>query len=191
LACAGTTVGAPVVGFRSGSGCGVGGSGLLVVEAVVADGAYGEIAAFRAALEGLGVASSAPQLASWAGMCPGNNESAGKRLSGKARNGCVWLRRSLCQAAWAASHSKNTYLAAQFRRIAARKAKKRAIVAVGHTILVILYHMLKNRQPYRDLGADYFDRRDADQVKRSLMRRLERLGFQVTVKESAALPKPV
>jgi len=130
---------------------------------------------------------SAPQLASWAGMCPGNNESAGKRLSGKARSGCVWLRRSLCQAAWAASHTKNTYLAAQFRRIAARKGKKRAIVAVGHTILVILYHMLKNRQPYRDLGADYFDRRDADQVKRSLMRRLERLGFQVTIKEPGAL----
>ena len=133
---------------------------------------------------------SAPLLARWAGMCPGSNESAGKRLSGKARNGCVWLRRSLCQAAWAASHSKNTYLAAQFRRIAARKGKKRAIVAVGHTILVILYHMLKNRQPYRDLGADYFDRRDADQVKRSLMRRLERLGFQVTIKEVAALSTP-
>jgi transposase len=66
---------------------------------------------------------SAPQLASWAGMCPGNNESAGKRLSGKGRNGCVWLRRSLCQAAWAASHTKNTYLAAQFRRIAAAKAR--------------------------------------------------------------------
>jgi transposase len=133
---------------------------------------------------------SAPQLASWAGMCPGNNESAGKRLSGKGRNGCVWLRRSLCQAAWAASHTKNTYLAAQFRRIAARKGKKRAIVAVGHTILVILYHMLKNRQPYRDLGADYFDRRDADQVRRSLVRRLERLGLQVTIKESAATSTP-
>lgn len=124
---------------------------------------------------------SAQHLASWAGLCPGNNESAGKRLSGKARNGCVWLRRSVCQAAWAASHSKNTYLSAQFRRLAARKGKKRAIVAVAHTILIILFHMLKNQQPYRDLGADFFDRRNAEQLKRSLIRRLEHLGFQVTV----------
>jgi transposase len=124
---------------------------------------------------------SAQHLASWAGLCPGNNESAGKRLSGKARNGSVWLRRSLCQAAWAASHSKNTYLSAQFRRLAARKGKKRAIVAVGHTILVILFPMLKNQQPYRDLGADYFDRHNSEQLKRSLLRRLERLGLQVSV----------
>jgi transposase len=124
---------------------------------------------------------SAQHLASWAGLCPGNHESAGKRLSGKARNGCVWLRRSLCQAAWAASHSKNTYLSAQFRRLAARKGKKRAIVAVAHTILIILFHMLKNQQPYRDLGADYFDRQNAEQLKRSLLRRLERLGVQVIV----------
>ena len=125
---------------------------------------------------------SAQHLASWAGLCPGNNESAGKRLSGKARNGNVWLRRNLCQAAWAASHTKNTYLSAQFRRLAARKGKKRAIVAVGHTILVIVYHMLKNQQPYRDLGSDYFDRRNSEQLKRSLIRRLEGLGLQVSVK---------
>jgi len=129
---------------------------------------------------------SAAHLASWAGLCPGNNESAGKRLSGKARNGSVWLRRRLCQAAWAASHSKNTYLSAQFRRLAARKGKKRAIVAVGHTILVIVFHMLKNHQPYHDLGADYFDRRNAEQLKRVLIRRLERLGLQVTVVQSPA-----
>jgi len=132
--------------------------------------------------------SSAAHLASWAGLCPGNNESAGKRLSGKARNGSVWLRRNLCQAAWAASHSKNTYLSAQFRRLAARKGKKRALVAVGHTILVIVFHMLKNHQPYRDLGADYFDRRNAEQIKRSLIRRLERLGLQVTVQNRTLEP---
>ncbi len=125
---------------------------------------------------------SAQHLASWAGLCPGNNESAGKRLSGKARNGNVWLRRNLCQAAWAASHTKNTYLSAQFRRLASRKGKKRAIVAVGHTILVIVYHMLKNQQPYRDLGSDYFDRRNSEQLKWSLIRRLEGLGLQVSVK---------
>ena len=130
---------------------------------------------------------SAQHLASWAGLCPGNNESAGKRLSGKARNGSIWLRRNLCQAAWAASHTKNTYLSAQFRRWAARKGKKRAIVAVAHTILVIVFHMLKNQQPYSDLGADYFDRRNTDQLKRSLVRRLERLGVQVSIVPTPAI----
>jgi transposase len=124
---------------------------------------------------------SAQHLASWAGICPGNHESAGKRLSGKPRKGSAWLRRSLCQAAWAASHTKGTYLAARFRRLAARKGKKRAIVAVAHTILISLYHMLKNKQSYRELGADFLDRRHADQVKRYLLKRLERLGVVVTV----------
>jgi transposase len=133
---------------------------------------------------------SAAHLASWAGLCPGNNESAGKRLSGKSRNGNAWLRRSLCQAAWAASHSKNTYLSAQFRRLAARKGRKRAIVAVGHTILVIVFHMLKNHQPYRDLGADFFDHRNVEQLKRTLIRRLQRLGLQVFITPSTTVPQP-
>ena len=133
---------------------------------------------------------SAQHLASWAGICPGNHESAGKRLSGKPRKGSAWLRRSLCQAAWAASHTKDTYLAARFRRLAARKGKKRAIVAVAHTIVVSMYHMLKNKQPYRELGADFLDRRNAEHVKRYLLKRLERLGLHVTVRsaeETAAL----
>jgi transposase len=127
---------------------------------------------------------SAQHLASWAGICPGNHESAGKRLSGKPRKGSAWLRRSLCQAAWAASHTKETYLAARFRRLATRKGKKRAIVAVAHTILVSMYHMLKNKQTYRELGADFLDRRHAENVKRYLLKRLERLGLQVTVQSS-------
>jgi transposase len=134
---------------------------------------------------------SAQHLASWAGICPGNHESAGKRLSGKPRKGSAWLRRSLCQAAWAASHTKETYLAARFHRLAARKGKKRAIVAVAHTILVSVYHMLKTKQPYRELGADFLDRRQAEHVKRYLLKRLERLGLQVTVRsveDTAALP---
>ena len=134
---------------------------------------------------------SAQHLASWAGICPGNHESAGKRLSGKPRKGSAWLRRSLCQAAWAASHTKDTYLAARFRRLAARKGKKRAIVAVAHTIVVSMYHMLKNKQPYRELGADFLDRRNAENVKRYLLKRLERLGLHVTVRsaeDTAALP---
>src|SRR6266404_5573726 len=124
---------------------------------------------------------SAQHLASWAGICPGNHESAGKRLSGKPRKGSAWLRRSLCQAAWAASHTKETYLAARFHRLAERKGKKRAIVAVAHTILGSMYHMLKSKQPYRELGADFLDRRHAEHVKRYLLKRLERLGVVVTV----------
>jgi transposase len=123
---------------------------------------------------------SAQHLASWAGMCPGNHESAGKRLSGTPRKGNAWLRRSLCQAAWAASHTKATYLAARFRRLAARKGKKRALVAVGHSILVSVYHMLKTKRPYCELGADYLDRIKADQLKRYFLKRLEQLGVQVT-----------
>jgi transposase len=101
------------------------------------------------------------------------------------------LRRSLCQASWAASHTKNTYLAARFHRLAARKGKKRAIVAVAHTILGSVYHMLKNQQPYREWGADFLDRRHADRVKRSLLKRLDRLGVVVMIQSTestSALP---
>jgi len=133
---------------------------------------------------------SAQHLASWAGICPGNHESAGKRLSGKPHKGNTWLRRSLCQAAWAASHTKATYLSARFRRLAARKGKKRAIVAAAHNILIILYHVLKTKQPYRELGADYLDRINAAQLKCYFVKRLENLGLQVTVQhvDKAAAP---
>jgi len=133
---------------------------------------------------------SAQHLASWAGICPGNHESAGKRLSGKPHKGNTCLRRSLCQAAWAASHTKATYLSARFRRLAARKGEKRAIVAVAHSILIILYHVLKTKQPYRELGADYLDRINAAQLKRYFVKRLENLGLQVPVQyvEKAAAP---
>jgi hypothetical protein len=105
-------------------------------------------------------------------------------LSGTPRKGSAWLRRSLCQAAWAASHTKETYLVARVHRLAARKGKKRAIVAVAHTLLVSLYHMLKNKQTYRELGAEFLDRRKAENIKRYLLKRLERLGLQVTVRSS-------
>jgi transposase len=101
---------------------------------------------------------SAQHLASWAGMCPGHHESAGKRLSGRPHKGNAWLRRSLCQAAWAASHIKATYLAARLRRLAARQGKKRALGAVGHSSLVSVYHMLKTKRPDCELGADYLAR---------------------------------
>lgn len=124
---------------------------------------------------------SAEHLASWAGMCPGNNESAGKRKSGATPKGNRWLRRTLNQSAWAASHTKNTYLSAQYRRLAARRGKKRAIIAVGHTILKIVYHMLKHKAPYHDLGNDYFDNLNSESLKRHLVKRLEKLGHKVTL----------
>ncbi len=133
---------------------------------------------------------SAQHLASWAGLCPGNNESAGKRRSGKIRKGSVWLRRGLCQAAWAASRTKDTYLAALYRRMIARRGKKRTIVAVAHTMLVIAYHLLKRHCVYQDLGADYFDQLDRRGLQRRLVNRLTGLGFQVTLTPTSPDPLP-
>ncbi|HEU5369507.1 MAG TPA: IS110 family transposase, partial [Ktedonobacterales bacterium] len=123
---------------------------------------------------------SARHLASWAGMCPGNHESAGKRLSGKTRKGSPWLRQLLVEAAQAAAHTKNTYLSALYRRIAARRGAKVAMIAVGHAILVMIYHMLSRQVSYTELGGNYFDERDRQATQRRLVRRLEQLGFQVS-----------
>ena len=128
---------------------------------------------------------SAKHLASWAGMCPGNHESGGKRLSGKTRKGSRWLRQSLVEIAHVASKTKNTYLAAQYRRIAARRGKKRALIAVGHTVLTIVYTMLTRQQPYQELGAAYFDQRERHRVERRLVQRLERLGYEVALQPRA------
>ena len=125
---------------------------------------------------------SAAHVASWAALCPGNNESAGKRLSGKTRKGNVWLRRTMCEVAWAASHTKDTYFAAQFRRIASRRGSKRALMAVAHSILVTAYHMLKHKRHYQELGADFFDVINRDKVRDRLVQRLAKLGFAVTLK---------
>ena len=128
---------------------------------------------------------SAKQLASWAGMCPGNNESAGKRKSGKTGKGSRYLRAALVQAAWAASHQKDSYLAAQYRRMVKRMRKKKALVAVAHSLVVIIYHVLKERTEYKDLGGDYFERRDVEKQRRRLIKQLESLGLKVTVEEAA------
>jgi len=119
---------------------------------------------------------TAAHLASWAGLCPGNYESAGKRLGATMRKGSPWLRRMACQSAWAAARTKNTYLSAQFRRLASKRGKNRAVMAVAHTILVIGYHLQTHQCDYRDLGGDYFDRLHADGLKRYLIRRLERVS---------------
>src|SRR6266849_6052199 len=112
-------------------------------------------------------------------------ESAGKHYSGKTRGGNIWLKRILCQVAWAASHTRNTYFTALFRRIAAKRGKKRAILAVAHSLLITIYTMLKNRQTYQDLGSDYFDKNNADGLKRYCLRKLEALGHKVTLETAA------
>ena len=122
-------------------------------------------------------------LASWAGLCPGNHESAGKRQSGKTRKGNRWLRTALVEAAAGAGRSRDTYLSAQYRRLAARRGKKKAAVAVAHSILVISYHLLKDGSTFTDLGGDFFDRRDQDALERRLVNRLEALGNKVSLEK--------
>jgi len=128
---------------------------------------------------------TAAHLASWARVCPGNNESAGKRLSGSTGHGNPWLRSALVEAAQAAAHTKGTYLAAQYHRLAGRRGGKRAIMAVAHTILVTIYHMLTRGTTYSDLGGNYFDERDRQATIRRAVRRIESLGYKVTLEEAA------
>jgi transposase len=122
---------------------------------------------------------TAGHLASWAGVCPGNNESAGKRLSGKTRKGNPWLRRLLIQAAHAAARQKNGYLAAQFRRIAARRGGKRAAMSVAHSILVIIYHLLSEGTTYQEQGETFFEEQERQTTEKRLVRQLTRLGYHV------------
>ena len=132
---------------------------------------------------------SAGHLASWAGMCPGQHVSAGKRQGGRSQRGSPWQRAAQTEAAWGAARVKGSYLAAQYRRLAARRGKQRAIVATGHSILVSIYHMLTAGRDYADLGANYFDERARAVVQRRLVRRLEQLGLQVTIEPRQA-PTP-
>jgi len=125
-------------------------------------------------------------LASWAGMCPGNNESAGKRKSDRTRKGSTWLRRALIEAAHGAARTKHKYLQALYRRLASRRGKQRAAVAVGHSLLVTGYHLITRQTVYQDLGGNYFDERDREAVKRRAVRRLEKLGYRVELAPCAA-----
>jgi transposase len=133
---------------------------------------------------------SGGHLASWAGMCPGQNESAGKKRPAKMRKGCSWLRAALIQAGWAAGRCKKqrTYLKAQYDRVCRRRGKKRACVAVGHSILRIAYSLLASPRDYHDLGPEYFERRSNEKVKDNLVRRLRQLGYEVTVSEPTEKP---
>ena len=122
--------------------------------------------------------------ASWVGVCPGKNESAGKNKSGKTKKGNSWLKSALIQAAWAASRTKDTYLSALFHRLVGRLGKKKALVAVAHAIAVIIYHVLTKSIPYYELGADYFIKLNRKSMERKLVRRLEELGYKVTLEEA-------
>jgi transposase len=127
---------------------------------------------------------TAAHMASWTGMCSGNRQSAGKRFSGRTTKGNRWLRATLVQVAWAASHTKETYFAAHYRRLAGRRGKKRALIALAHTIEVVIYYVLKRKAPFAELGADYLDRHDKDRLLAGLVRRLERMGHKVTLEPS-------
>ncbi|WP_335324177.1 IS110 family transposase [Heliomicrobium modesticaldum] len=127
----------------------------------------------------------AAHLASWAGMAPGNNESAGKRKSGRTRKGNKHLRSALVEAGRAAARTKDTFLSAMYHRIAARRGKNRAALAVGHRILVIFYHIVTNREPYKELGANYHDQRRKQSVVNRTVKRLEAMGFKVTIEETS------
>jgi transposase len=126
--------------------------------------------------------------ASWAGLVPGSFESAGKRKSSRTRHGNCWLRRALCQSAWAVSHKKDCYLTALFNRRAARAGLKKAVVATAHQILIIAYHILRDGTTYQERGGGFFDRLNPDRTRRKLTARLERLGWDVVLEPHQAIP---
>jgi len=129
---------------------------------------------------------TADKCASWARLCPGNHESAGKRRPTTTGKGATWLRATRQEAAWAAAKTKKSYYRALYHRLKARRGPKKAIVAVQHAMLVALWHMLKHRVPHQDLGADFFDRRNTARIRRHHVRRLEQLGHQVLLVEEAS-----
>ena len=124
-------------------------------------------------------------LASWAGLCPGNNESAGKHKSGKTRKGNRWLRALLVECALAAIRTKNAPFGARYRRVMRHRGHPKAVVAVAHALLRTIYHVLASRHEYQNLGADYYDRRDTDRLRQRAVQTLERLGYKVTVETAA------
>ena len=128
---------------------------------------------------------SAAHFASWAKLCPGNNESAGKRKSGRTGHGNRWLRSTMVEVARAAAHTRNSYYAAMYRRLASRRGSPRAAIAVAHSILVTIYFLLRDDRTYADLGSNYFDERTREYIVRQAVNRIERLGLKVTVQQAA------
>ncbi len=128
-------------------------------------------------------------LASWAGVCPGNDQSAGKRRSGKTRTGSKWLRATLTESALAAARTKDSYLAAQYQRLRGRGGHSKAVTAAGYSILTAAWHMLQTGELYRDLGNDYFTRQNPDRLTRRLIRQLQALGHHVTLERTPTAPR--
>ena len=124
-------------------------------------------------------------LSSWAGMSPGNNESAGKKKPGTTTHGNKFLKTMLTEFAWSAAKTKDTYLRAKYQSLVGRRGKKKALIAVGHKILIICYHLLKYKVPYRELGSTYLDLRKKDRITKSYIKRLNSLGYIVTLKDAA------
>ena len=131
----------------------------------------------------MSVFPTAAHLASWAGLCPGQNESAGKRKSAKTRKGSKWLRKTLTESARAAARTKESYLSERYRRLAARRGDKKAIIAISHEILTAAWHMLSTGELYREQGADTLRQRDQDRIRRRAISQLEKLGHKVTLEE--------
>jgi transposase len=124
-------------------------------------------------------------LASWAGICPGNDESAGKRRTGKTRKGNIWLRAAPVEAALGATRTKNSAVAARYRRVLRRRGHKKAIVAVAHSLLVTAYHVVARQSTYHELGADYYDRHHTERAARRAIQTLEGQGYRVTLESVA------
>ena len=155
--------------------CTIPGVGRRAAEVIIAE-TGGDMSAFP----------TAKHLTSWAGVCPGNDQSAGKRRSGKTTKGSKWLRGTLIEAAKAAARTKDTYLQAQYARLRVRRGANRASVAVAHSILTACWHMLQTGELYREAGGDYFHRRDPERTTKRLVAQLERLGHVVTLEKAAA-----
>lgn len=133
-----------------------------------------------------GAFADAKHLASWAGLCPGNRESGGKRKSGRTRKANRYVKRAMCQASWAASHTKHTYLSAFYRRMSIRKGAPKAILALAHHMLVVVHQVLSHKEEYVEFGGDYFDQRNKPRTVARLVARLTRLGYQVDLKSLPA-----
>jgi transposase len=135
----------------------------------------------------------AKHLASWAGSCPGNRESGGKRMSGRTRKANRYVRRAMCQAAWAAAHTKNTFLSAFYRRMQVRKGPQKAVMSLAHHMILVVYNVLKRGEEYVEMGGDFYDRRNKPKAVSRMVSRLMKLGYQVTLtpvalEESVELP---
>ena len=138
----------------------------------------------------MSVYGDAQHLASWAGLCPGNRESGGKRMSGRTRKSNRYVKRAMCQAAWAASHTKQTYLSAFYRRMCIRKGAPKAVMALAHHMLVVIYQILSRGEEYVEMGHDYYDRRNQPKTVLGLVKRLQNLGYEVVIHRAATPSAP-